>query len=254
MNIQISGKGKTIVFLHGYCESLDIWKAFDTTLHTEYQIVLIDLPGHGQSPLLTKDFSIDDIADQVQQELKDHGISEYFVIGHSLGGYISLALAELYPESLLGLGLFSSSTFADDEDKKKVRDKVKAYILEHGVASFMDSFISGLFAPENRSRLSDEIEEMRISASKTPPDSVIGYAMAMKNRPDRTAVLAKSEKPVFVIAGERDMAVKLETSQQMIDLIRRGEALVLKGAAHNGYLESKNESISFIKSFLNQYI
>ncbi|MGL1888328.1 MAG: alpha/beta hydrolase [Reichenbachiella sp.] len=254
MNITVSGKGPSIVFIHGFCESLNIWKAFEQLLSKQFQIVLIDLPGHGKSPLKHPDFSIDDIADQVHDELMIRGIDQYFLIGHSLGGYVSLALADLYEEHVNGLGLFSSTTFADDEDKKKVRDKVKNYILEHGVKSFMESFVAGLFAPANQKKLAREIDILKLEACNTPPESVIGYSMAMKNRPDRTAILGKFKKPVFVIAGERDMAVKLEISKKMIDLIQNGDSLILKGAGHNGFLENEKESLEFINSFLSKYL
>ncbi|RJE71688.1 alpha/beta fold hydrolase [Reichenbachiella sp. MSK19-1] len=254
MNIKISGSGTSIVFLHGYCETHAIWKDYAEALSEHYEIALVDLPGHGSSPLTIEDFSIDDIADLVHEELSMNGIDEYFVIGHSLGGYVALSLADNYADSILGFGLFSSSTYADDEEKKKVRDKVKEYILDHGVESFMNSFVDGLFAPENRQRLANEIEEIKQAACKTPAKSVIGYAMAMKHRPDRTSILATSDTPVFVIAGERDMAVRLETSQQMIDLIPQGDSIILPKAGHNGFLENKIESIDFIKSFINQYL
>lgn len=254
MNISITGQGKNIVFIHGYCETRDIWGAFEQKLSKDYKVVLVELPGHGSSPLTHNSFSIDDIADEVHDSLVSQGIDDYFVIGHSLGGYIALALADLYPENLIGFGLFSSTTFADDEDKKKVRDKVKAYIEEHGVPNFMETFVSLLFAPNNVGRLENEITELTRSASLTPPESVIGYAMAMKNRPDRTHVLAKTNKPTFIIAGEKDTAVKLDISKQMIDIINHGDALILEGVGHNGFLENENESLDFITSFLSKYL
>lgn len=254
MNLQISGSGKTIVFLHGYCESLEIWEDYATELSKDHQVVLMDLPSHGKSPLLDGDFSIEDVARCIHEQLDIEDIQEYFVIGHSLGGYVSLALAELFPKEILGFGLFSSSTYADDEDKKKVRDKVKNYVEEYGVESFMESFIAGLFAAENRKILSAEIEELKQRANQTPAAGVTGYAMAMKHRPDRTHILENFEKPVFIIAGEKDLAVRLDISRQMIDKIQNGDSVVLKGAGHNGFMENKKESIDFIKSFINQYL
>lgn len=254
MNLKISGTGKAIVFLHGYCESLEIWEDFADELSKTYQVVLIDLPGHGQSDLLPEDFSIDDVAHVVHEQLDLNDINEYFVIGHSLGGYVALALADLYPDRLLGFGLFSSTVYADDEEKKKVRNKVKNYIEEFGVESFMETFIAGLFASENRKRLKDEIETLKQRAIKTPAAGVKGYAMAMKNRPDREHILTLFEKPVFIIAGEKDLAVRLDISLQMIDKINNGDSIVLKGAGHNGFMENKKESLEFIKSFINQYL
>ncbi|MFY0626260.1 MAG: alpha/beta hydrolase [Reichenbachiella sp.] len=252
MHISISGSGIPIVFIHGYCENSTIWNYFEQALSKNFQVVLIDLPGHGKSQLPSNSFTIDDISDLVLASLEENGIDEFFVIGHSLGGYISLALAELYPEKILGFGLFSSTTYADDDEKKIARDKVGNFIAEHGVDKFIEPFVPNLFASSNRKRLAKEIAELKEIGKKISPQSIIGYAQAMKNRPDRTHLLAHFDKPKFIIGGDRDMAVKEETSKNMIDLLENGEGIILKNTGHNGYVESPIESLSFIELFLSK--
>jgi len=105
-----------------------IWRFFQEELSEQFQVVLIDLPGHGKSTLRKNNFTIDDIAEEIYTFLATKKIYNFFVVGHSLGGYIALAIAELYPDSLLGLGLFQSSTFSDDEQKRAIRDKVVKYM------------------------------------------------------------------------------------------------------------------------------
>jgi len=124
-----------------------IWRFFQEELSEQFQVVLIDLPGHGKSTLQKNNFTIDDIAEEINSFLSTKNIYKFFIVGHSLGGYIALAITELYPDSLLGLGLFQSSTFADDEQKRAIRDKVVKYIEENGVASFTETFVPGLIAP-----------------------------------------------------------------------------------------------------------
>ena len=251
MNISIVGSGKTIVFLHGFCENKSIWEAFEAKFKSTYQVVLIDLPGHGASPVGDDNIQLEDVATDIHLLLVKHDIHEYFVIGHSLGGYIGLAIAELFPNHFLGLGLFHSSTFADDEEKKKVRAKVGDFINEHGVASFTKNAIPNLFANKEKHALA--IQEMITIASKTSPEAVIGFSLAMMNRPDRTKVIATSIHPVFIIGGELDKAVPLDVSQQMIQNINVGAGIILANTGHNGFVEAEQESLSFIGDFFGKY-
>lgn len=241
-----------MVFLHGFCEDKTIWSAFERRLKSHYQVVLIDLPGHGESPIGITDFNLEAVAGDIHHLLASHDIHEYFVIGHSLGGYIALAMAELFPDHLLGLGLFHSSTFADDENKKKVRLSVKEFIIQHGVASFSKNFVPRLFANKEKHLLA--INKMIQVASQTDAHGVIGFSLAMMSRPDRTQVLESTIKPVFIIGGALDSAVPLEVTRKMIEKIKVGEGLILEETGHNGFVEAEGESLVFIAEFLNKYL
>lgn len=254
MHYQISGSGKTIVFIHGYCETLNIWNHLESELSKSYQIVLIDLPGFGKSELETSDFSLKDIANQIRNLLLDIGISEYFMIGHSLGGYISMALAENHPENLLGIGLFHSSVFADNEQKRYIRDKTVQFVSKHGTKAFTDTFIGNLFYEGTRGQFTEEIEQMTQEIASTNPNSVMAYSLAMKNRSDTFGVWESLEKPVFLIAGENDAAVPLVDSQKIIDNISVGEGIILSETAHMGFVERKKECLDFIRNFLTKYV
>lgn len=254
MNIQISGEGRTtLLFIHGYCEDLHIWDEFVDALKHDYQLVTIDLPGHGLSPLPGLDFSIDDVANDIHQILLSRDITEYFVIGHSLGGYVALSLAERFPDNVTGFGLFSSTVYGDDEEKKKARDKVKGFLEEHGVEKFIDSFVPSLFTPENRKKFATEVEQLSLVGRKMKAESIHRYAQAMKNRPDRSHLM-DTDKPVFVIAGDRDMAIRLETSNKIIERIKNGDALILSDTGHQGFIEARKESIEFIHKFLHKHL
>lgn len=254
MRVSVSGSGITLVFIHGYCEDGSIWHHFEKSLSKNYEVVLIDLPGHGQSELSSNDFSVDDIADEVHDELVARDINHYFLIGHSLGGYVSLALADLYPKNVIGFGLLSSTTFADDEEKKKARDKVRDFISEHGVDKFIEPFVPNLIAQSNRKLLTKEIASLIAIGKNTSGEAIVAYAQAMKNRPDRTKLLASSLKPVFIIAGDRDMAVRKEASEQMIEMIQYGEGLLLEEVGHNGFIEAPIQCLDFIEGFLDSHL
>lgn len=252
MKIQISGQGKNIIFLHGYCESLNIWDHFEKALSKDYQVVLIDLPGHGRSDWTLEESTLEAAANDIHKTLGDHGIYEYFLIGHSLGGYISLAIAELFSHSVTGLGLINSTTFADAEEKKSTRDKLIRYIEKHGVASFTNNFVPTLFAPDSRKKYESEIKILKEQAAKTSLEGAIGFAEAMKARPDRTHILVTSDKPTFIIAGDQDPAVPIHETELMKSKIKKGQSKILSNSGHLAFIEAKKESLEFIEAFLNQ--
>ena len=254
MKISTSGIGPTVVFIHGFCENSTIWTPFRERLEQKYQVVLIDLPGHGGSPIESQEFTIDAIADKVHTSLKEQGNEKYFVIGHSLGGYVSLALAQNYADQVLGFGLFSSTTYPDTAEKKKARVKLQGFLEEHGVQVFMDSFVPNLFSPANRVKMHSEIAILKHIGSKVSINTIVAYSLAMKDRPDRTHVLADFSKPRFIVTGADDGAVPLEVSQKMMELVPTENTLLLDGVGHNGFVEAKAESLEFIELFLDRNI
>ena len=204
--------------------------------------------------MVSPDLTIDAIADQVQSNLKEQGVEKYFVIGHSLGGYVSLALAQNYPDHVLGFGLFSSTTYPDTVEKKKSRVKLQGFLEEHGVQVFMDSFVPNLFSPTNREKMQAEIAILKHIGSQVSIHTIVAYSLAMKDRPDRTNVLADSSKPRFIVAGADDGAVPLEASRKMMELVPEENALLLDGVGHNGFVEAKAETLEFIEIFLDRNI
>ena len=252
MHISIKGNGSALVLLHGFCESSKIWSPYIDAFQNDFRVVCIDLPGHGQSASqeIESQLTIDSVAESIHKLLAHNDIHQYFVIGHSLGGYIALALAELHPESLTGFGLFQSAALADDEAKRAVRDKVVNYIEAHGVDNFTETFVPGLFAPENKIKLAGAIKAIQKEAAKTSAEGVIAFAKAMKSRPDRMNLLSTFPKLIFIIGSEQDPAVPLPHTEEMISNISKGDSLILKTAGHNGFIEEKEICIEFIRNFL----
>lgn len=121
MHYKVSGTGTPIVLIHGFCENSSIWKDLEKVLSDNYQVISVDLPGFGQSPLDNSDLTLDNVATILHDFLKQLKISSCFMIGHSLGGYITLSFAKKYSDMLLGFGLFHSTTFADSEEKRVIR-------------------------------------------------------------------------------------------------------------------------------------
>jgi pimeloyl-ACP methyl ester carboxylesterase len=204
-----TGAGLPVIFLHGFCETSDIWSDMQNKLSKKFRVITIDLPGFGVSPLLEYQFSLEDVATEIKKFLDSISLKKYVLIGHSLGGYIALAFTKLYDENLLGLGLFHSSVFEDDKEKKVNRTKLMEFIKKNGVKTFIKTFIPSLFYKENLSTLDGVIRNLKKSAENTLPESVIQYARAMRDRKGSEKTLSELLTPVMFIIGEEDASVPL---------------------------------------------
>jgi len=243
-----AGKGPSIVLLHGFLESLEMWDEFANQLSTEFRVICIDLPGFGDSGMISDIHSMDTFAGSVKAVLDHLGISDCVMIGHSMGGYISLAFAKKYPKMVKGLGIFHSHAGADDPEAKKNRDRAISVIRQNHVG-FIKEFIPDLFAPENVGKFSKEIKLLKERAGRVSKEAIISAMAGMRDRKSRLDVLEKSEKPVLFIAGKLDTRIPLAKVMEQATLPKHTELLVLGNIAHMGFLEAKDECLRKIRYF-----
>jgi pimeloyl-ACP methyl ester carboxylesterase len=194
--------------------------------------------------------TIEWFASKVHTLLKELNISTYHVVGHSLGGYIALALAERYPSSLASMTLFHSTAYADTEEKKLNRDKVISFIERNGLSLFMDSFVTPLFAEKNKEKCKESILFLISEGKNSNQDAVISTLYAMKNRQDRSDLLVQFNKPILMIIGENDLAVPLSNSLEQLEINSNIENIILKNCGHMGMLEKPSTCLSKLKEFI----
>lgn len=247
------GKGVPVVLLHGFCERKEVWNDTISCLSKAARVIAPDLPGFGDNPALSSAVSIDAMAEHVYGFLQDMEIKEGILVGHSLGGYVSLALAEKYPEWIQGLCLFHSTALADTEEKKEKRNKTIISLENNGIEVYAGSFIRGLFYEPDNPELKEVIDALSEDVAGTPLSTAIEATKAMRDRPDRTNVLKNADYPVFFIAGREDSAVPLATLQEQI-FMPEGTVYfqALACTAHMGMFENKKETLEMLSNFVKQ--
>lgn len=244
------GKGPAVVLLHGFCEDSRIWEDFKSDLLEEkYRVVAVDLPGFGQSGVIP-DITIADMADSVAAVLDALKLDKVVLIGHSMGGYVSLAFAEKYPERLVGLGMFHSQAMADSEEKKAGRQKSMEFIRRLGSALFVKQTIPGLFAPNFINSNTFLIEKLTFRAAQYDPEGIVAALGAMKERPDRSEVLRRIECPVLFIIGKLDNAVPWENSMSQTHLPAQSDIHILEKVGHMGMFEATKQTQSIVRQFV----
>jgi len=240
------GSGHPVVLIHGFPFNSHLWDNFSTRLEKSFRVILVDLPGFGRSEAFSEPHTVDHAASEVIQALKGLGITECSAVGHSLGGYVVLAMAEIEPLLFSKLVLFHSTALADPKEKKENRDKVIEFVNRNGAEAFTSGFINPLFADQKHV----EIEQVRKIAIQAKKDTVIAYTKAMRDRPDRTAVLTQFPKPILIIVGEKDPGISVESVENQASLSSDVKVHPMKNTGHMGMFENPEESAHTIIQFL----
>jgi len=246
VSFRTMGTGKPVVLLHGFCETNQIWGVFANLLAQRCQLFIPDLPGFGASGLPTTPFSIDKIAEIMWQWLDSIDVKTPVIVGHSLGGYVTLGMTHQRPDDVAGFSLFHSTAKADTSEKKLNRDKVIAFVNKNGVAPYIETYVPGLFFNKE----SPSIKDVYPIAYSTPAATLVGYAEAMRDRPARRSLLDDFDKPVLMIAGEKDDIIPLDTLMDQAVQLRKGRLSILSDTGHMGMLESTNRSVEIVTQFV----
>ncbi len=211
-----TGKGNAIVLLHGFLENQKMWQELVLDLSKKYRMITIDLLGHGESGCLGYVHAMEDNANVVHSVLSHLKIRKAIFVGHSMGGYVALAFAELYPENVKGFVLLNSTSKADSEERKNNRDRaIKA--VKKDYMGFIRLSIANLFSPDNREKFTTAIENVKLEALKTPLQGIVASLEGMKIRKDREVLLHLTPYPKMLILGKKDPVLTYPESLEQIE-------------------------------------
>ncbi len=241
-------KRPTLVLLHGHPLSPVIWDFLSSSLEDDYAVVKPDFSR------LTDHTSIDAYAEELHGQLSSSEKGPCVLIGHSMGGYIALAMAEKYPERVKGMVLFNSTAFADpdtDEQRQKRQD-AQTMLETAGGHSFVEKAIPSMFSEEHRQILADEVQQLVDAHKNLPTEAMLAGLQAIRSRPDRSGVLQSASFPVLIIAGREDKAIPFERSEELRQKLSNAEFVVLEHSGHLGMIEEPEASLLAIEPFLEK--
>lgn len=238
-----------VVFLHGFLENKEMWQDIIPSFISKYRVITIDLLGHGKTECRGYIHTMEDQADMVHHLLHELKIRKVVFIGHSMGGYVALAFAELFPDFMKGLALVNSTSRADDEERKANRDRAIKAVKEN-YTSFVRLSIANLFSEQNRTLLVDEIEKVKQEALQTPLQGIIAALEGMKIRKDREVILHFAPYPILLILGKKDPVLLYSSHIEQIEDTK--VALVCFPDGHMSHIENKNELEKTLTSFLKK--
>jgi pimeloyl-ACP methyl ester carboxylesterase len=243
------GIGKPVMLVHGFGEDGNVWDKQVEFLKDRYWLLVPDIPGSGRSEMIN-DMSMEGMAEVLHSIVHEENIEKCTVIGHSMGGYITLALVDHYWNHVNAFGLFHSTAFPDNEEKKQIRQKGIEFIKQHGAFEFLKTTTPNLFSPNSRSQIPNSIDTFISTLANLTADSLISYYVAMMKRPDRTSVLKNTKNPVLFIAGEHDNAVPLNDVLKQCYLPEKSYIHILKNSGHMGMMEETEKANRMLEQFL----
>ncbi|CAL2058596.1 alpha/beta hydrolase [Tenacibaculum sp. 190524A05c] len=243
------GEGtKTLVLLHGFLENSSMWKAIVDEFSNDVKIICIDLLGHGKSECLGYVHTMEEIAESVQAVLLEEKVNEAVFVGHSMGGYVALALAEEYSEFIEKLCLLNSTAQPDSEERKTLRDRA-IQMAKTNYEALVSMSISNLFSSETSSEFTAEIADCKKEALKTPVQGYIACAEGMKRRKKREHVLQSDAYESLLVTGKKDPVLVYENS--IAEANRTQTPIVELSNGHMSHIENKKELLNSLRDFIH---
>ncbi len=245
----IQGQGETILLLHGFLENSDMWKPFLSQLSKNHRVICIDLLGHGKSESIGYVHTMDDLADAVFSVLQTENIQKIKCVGHSMGGYVALALTEKHPELFDSLCLMNSTFEADDAERKALRKRANEMAKNHFESLVRTSF-TNLFAPESQQKFEVEIKDALDVALKTSIQGYIACQEGMRIRPNRYDVFKNLNAKKVLIISKKDWVVNAELLKEK----SKNTDIKIEefSEGHMSHIENKKELSYFFKHFIEK--
>ena len=251
INYELEGEGKTIVFVHGLSDSLAYWKVLSENLKNDYQTLIYDLRGHGESSDDDRNTTIDLYQEDLYQLLKSLNIENAVFVGLSLGGNVILNLAVNHPEMVNGLVVMSSFPEHDEKLKNIFDDFDNA--IDEGFVEFFDTILPYTLPDDILEEHKELLENVKVEAAKTANIEGIkkginaGYGFNLSDK------LNEINAPTLVIAGEEDNLTTLDIQRKISDNIQDSELIVLEKTKHNILIGRNIEKVlNIINDFMSK--
>lgn len=241
LNYKLEGSGETIVFIHGLSDSLVYWEFLASNLKHDYQVLRIDLRGHGQTELGNDEISIDTYADDLHSLLCELGIGKITLVGFSLGGAVALDFAVRYPKMVSSLVLMSSFYKADghlEHVLNQFRDALKISFNE-----FYDLILPMVLCPDVIEENGEELEMMKEIASLSANTQAYIKAVDACLDFDIEDELSKIDVPTLMMAGGYDGITSLKSQKELQGKIKNSKMIVFDDVRHNLLVGKNNEKI-----------
>ena len=235
------GSGTPLLLVHGFPLDHHLWDEVVPLLENTFDLIIPDLRGFGESSTVDSTNLLDDYASDLAGLLDQLGIQQAAIAGHSMGGYIALAFARLYPERVRGLGLVASQVLADTPERREGRYKSAEDVEKNGIGSVVET-MTPKFTPDERLQA-----YARTSMERQPPAAYISALRSMAQRPDSTPLLASFKFPVVIVHGDADALVPIDRAREVKVALPQAHLVEIHGAGHMPMMEDKEKTAEALK-------
>lgn len=246
------GVGPAMVFLHGFPMDHRVWDQFVIPFQQQFQTIVIDLPGFGTSELLAAEHPMWLMAQAVDAVLVAEKIEKALLIGHSMGGYVSLAFAKQFSAKLTGVVLFHSHAMPDDDVAKASR-AVALTQIDADVVAYVSNFINGLFSPDFGAKHPESVDRIKKIAQEQHPFSIRAAVAGLRDRESQLQLLSETKLPLLFILGKNDSRMPFARIMAQLALPAHAEMLLLGEVGHMGFEEAATITSEAILHFAQRF-
>ena len=239
------GQGQPVVLIHGFPVDHNAWNSVGELLKDDFRVIQPDLPGFGGSDLLPGEGSMAAYADWLAVLLENLQASKAYIVGHSMGGYISLAFAKRHPELVAGLALVGSQVFADTDEARARRAN---QCLELGTIGI--SVVMGM--AQKLTKMGNHEAEIGGWIQRQDPKAAIFALQAMGSREDMAGFIAKTQLPTLLIHGDADELVPPAKAEAAAGLSPSAQLLMIRGVGHSPMIESPEGTAKAIRDWASR--
>lgn len=244
----VSGDGPCLLLVHGFPMDHRVWEGFVGRLSPYFKVICPDLPGFGDTAMMGEAHSMNLMARAVKAVLDEEKVSRCVFAGHSMGGYVGLAFAKHFPETLAGLVLFHSQAAADDEQAIVKRNEAVLQVITDKHA-FLDQFLPGLFDPAFLSAHAATVSTFDSIVKSQSEKAIVAALVGMRDRESHISLLTRIASPVLFILGKSDTRMPAVKIMAQAGLPLHAEMLMLEHVGHMGFVETPLLTATTIRYF-----
>ncbi|MGG0721530.1 2-succinyl-6-hydroxy-2,4-cyclohexadiene-1-carboxylate synthase [Bacillus mycoides] len=254
---EVVGSGEPLLLLHGFTGSMETWRSFIPSWSEQFQVILVDLVGHGktESPEDVTHYDIQNVALQMKELLDHLHIENAHVLGYSMGGRLAITMACLYPQYVRSLLLENCTAGLESEEERKERrkkdERLADKIEQEGIRIFV-SMWENIPLFETQKRLAQNVKEaVRKERLANNPKGLANSLRGMGTgaQPSWWNELQNLKMPVLLLNGESDEKF-FRLLKNIEKCIPRAKFVKIDGAGHAIHVEQPEKFDTIVKGFL----
>lgn len=235
INYEVYGKkdAVSLVLLHGWGQNIAMMKPIADPFQDQFQIIIIDLPGYGESEEPTYAWQVEDYKEAIHLLLESLNVENPIMIGHSFGGKISLLYASQYSIKKL---ILLASPFKKEIQKLSTKTKVLKQLKKVPGLNKLEQFAKRHIGSEDYRKASPLMREILVNTVNL----------------DITDQISKIKCPALIIWGTEDEAVPIKRAYELEQLIPDSGVVIYEQCTHYAYLERLGQTINVLNAFLKE--
>lgn len=238
LHYEVTGGGPTIALMHSFLCDGTMWRhQVEPLAEAGWQVVNIDMRGHGRSGPALQPFSMYDLAEDVVAVLDDVGTDEAVWCGLSIGGMMSLRAALRHPDRVRALVLADTDGGAEETMVKVKYTAMGAIQRAIGPRPLFGAIDKLFFSSATRQQNRDVVDNLHVRLEANDRASVSAGVTCLIRRDDVLGELAAVDVPALVIVGSEDEALPPERSERLAAALPDAELVTIAGAGHLSALE-----------------